>query len=178
MSVDTKTVQGRRELHFKSFDEVLADAERLVTSPNTNALGNWSLNQLLMHLALTIHLSIDGINVRAPWYIRLVGFFIRGRILRRGMPAGFKLPREREIGAFPSAASTQEALETLRKAIARLKTEKMTARHPAFGKLSHEQWVQLHLRHAELHLSFIIPGEGTANAGINSDETLTYQSRP
>jgi hypothetical protein len=160
MPVDPKRVEGRRKLHFTSLDEVIADAEKLVAWPQTKTLGNWSLNQLLMHLALTINLSIDGIDVRAPWYVRLIGFFIRGRILGRGMPAGFKLPRERELGAFPSAASPQKALETLRKAIARLKTERMTARHPAFGRLSHEQWGQLHLRHAELHLSFVVPGDG------------------
>lgn len=40
MTVDTKTVQGRRELKFQSFDEVLADAEKLVSSPNTKTLGN------------------------------------------------------------------------------------------------------------------------------------------
>jgi hypothetical protein len=30
---------------------------------------------------------------------------------------------------------------------------------PAFGALTHEQWVQLHLRHAELHLSFVVPND-------------------
>jgi hypothetical protein len=30
----------------------------------------------------------------------------------------------------------------------------MTARHPVLGKLTHDQWKQIHLRHAELHLSF------------------------
>jgi len=29
MSVNTKTVAGRRTLHFNSFDELLAEAERL-----------------------------------------------------------------------------------------------------------------------------------------------------
>jgi hypothetical protein len=37
----------------------------------------------------------------------------------------------------------------------------MTARHPVLGKLTHEEWTQLHLRHAELHLSFAVPVSDT-----------------
>jgi hypothetical protein len=44
MPVDTKTVPGRRELVFRSLDEVVADAETLVASPNTKMLGNWPLS--------------------------------------------------------------------------------------------------------------------------------------
>jgi hypothetical protein len=32
----------------------------------------------------------------------------------------------------------------------------MTAANPSMGPLSHEQWVEVHLRHAELHLSFLV----------------------
>ena len=78
-------------------------------------------------------------------------------MLKNGMPAGFKLPREVEAGAFPLASSPQEALEKLRRSAGRVKTEKMTSRHPVLGKMTHEQWTQLHLRHAELHLSFALP---------------------
>jgi hypothetical protein len=63
--------------------------------------------------------------------------------------------------AQPVAKSTitaQEALEQLRKAVARLRAEKMTARHPVFGRITHDEWARLHLRHAELHLSFAVPG--------------------
>jgi len=55
MAVDTKTVPGRRELTFSSLGEVVADAEKLVASPNTKTLGNWPLSQLLTHLATAIN---------------------------------------------------------------------------------------------------------------------------
>ena len=29
--------------------------------------------------------------------------------------------------------------------------------NPVFGPLTHEQWIQLNLRHAELHLGFLVP---------------------
>ncbi len=157
MTVDTATVQGRRKLTFRSFDEVLVDAERLVFSPNTKTLGNWPLSQLLTHLATTINSSIDGVSTKAPWFLRLVGPLVKWRIIKNGMSSGFKLPKEREATAFPAASSPQEALGKLRAAVGRLKQERMTARHPIFGKLTHEEWTRLHLRHAEMHLSFAVP---------------------
>jgi len=158
MTVDTATVQGRRKLTFRSFDEVLADAERLVSSPNTKILGNWPLSQLLTHLATGINSSIDGISAKAPWFLRLIGPFVKRRIMKNGMSPGFKLPKGRETAAFPAASSPQEALGKLRAAVGRLKQERMTARHPFFGKLTHEEWTRLHLRHAEMHLGFAVPG--------------------
>lgn len=152
--VDTKNVAGRRVLHFESLDEVVADAERLVASPNIRMLGNWPLAQLLTHLATAINGSIDGISARAPWYVRMAAPLIKRRLLSRGMPPAFRLPGEVEPAFFPPAASPQEALETLRSAVARTKKETMSARHPVLGKLSHDEWTRLHLRHAELHLSF------------------------
>jgi hypothetical protein len=157
MSVDTKTVQGRREVNFQSLDEVVADAEKLVASPDTKTLGNWPLSQLLMHLVTAINGSIDGTSAQAPWFIRLVGPFLKGRVLKNKMSPGFKLPKDVEIGFFPRVSSPQEALERLRTAVGRLQNERMTARHPILGKLTHDEWTRLHLRHAELHLSFAVP---------------------
>jgi hypothetical protein len=158
MSIDTKTVQGRRELHFQSLAEMLADAERLVASGHTKTLGNWPLDQLLTHLASAINHSIDGISAKAPWFIRLLAPFLKHRILTRTMSPGFKLPGDVDKAFFPAVASHQEALQMFQHAIARLKNEQMTARHPVLGKLTHDEWIQFHLRHAELHLSFAIPG--------------------
>lgn len=106
MTVATKTNQGRRTLAFASFDDILADAERLVASPRTRMLGNWPLDRLLTHLATAIHASIDGIRFRVPWYIRLVGFFIKRYVLNRRMPSGFRLPTKGEADAFPRAIKT------------------------------------------------------------------------
>jgi len=97
-------------------------------------------------------------SAKAPWFLRLIGPFVKRRIIKNGMSSGFKLPKEREATAFPAASSPQEALGKLRAAVGRLKQERMTARHPVFGKLTHEEWTRLHLRHAELHLSFAVPG--------------------
>lgn len=157
MTVDYKAVAVRRALRFQTLDDVAADAESLVASPGTKMLGNWSLSHLLMHLTTAINGSLDGISARAPWYVRLAAPLIKRRILSKGMQPGFKLPKKLEPEFFPTAESPQEALAALRAAIARTRCERMTARHPIFGQLTHDEWTQLHLRHAELHLSFAVP---------------------
>jgi Protein of unknown function (DUF1569) len=158
MSVDTRAVQGRRKLCFTSFDQVSADAEKLVNSPSTRVLGNWPLPRLLAHLAKAVNDSIDGISAKAPLFIRLIGPFLKGRILTKGIPAGRNLPKSVEASFFPEVGSSREAFEKLQAAVSRTRTERMKAKHPVFGTLSHEEWLQFHLRHAELHLGFALPG--------------------
>ena len=155
--VDCTKVQGRRTLSFATLDEALADAEALVAAKNVRMLGNHSLGQLLAHLGIAINSSIDGFSGHAPWFIRMMAKTIKGRILKKGMRPGFKLPTRRETGAFPEQISPAEGLEKFHAAIARCGKEKMTAPHPAFGKLTHEQWYRLHCHHAALHLSFCVP---------------------
>jgi hypothetical protein len=157
MQVDTKTIQGRRDLKFGSLDEIVSDAERLVASPNTRVLGNWPLSQILSHLTTAINGSIDGISVKAPWYLRFVARLMKGRILRNKLSPGLRLPKAAEAVFYPAAASPQVALEGLRAAVRRTHTEQMIAVHPVLGKLTHDEWTQMHLRHAELHLSFAVP---------------------
>jgi hypothetical protein len=88
----------------------------------------------------------------------MLGPFLKRRFLTRTMAPGFQLPRDRESGFFPAAASPEEAFQQLRSAIGRTHKERMTASHPVLGKLTHEEWTQLHLRHSELHLSYAVPG--------------------
>ena len=157
MSVDTRAVQGRRKLCFTSLDQVVADAEKLVNSSNTRVLGNWPLPQLLTHLAKAIDVSIDGTNAKAPWIVRMIGPYLKGRVLTKGVPTGRNLPKSVEASFFPEVGSPQEAIEKMRTAVSRTRAERMTAKHPVFGKMSHDEWQQFHLRHAELHLSFALP---------------------
>jgi hypothetical protein len=158
MPVETKRVSGRRELHFHSLDEVVADAERLVASPTTKMLGNRSLGELLGHLATAINGSIDGVSIKVPLILRLIAPLLKGWLIKRPMAAGFELPAEAEAKFYPPVSSAHEGLQKLQTAVGRLRTEKMAAKNPVLGKLTPEQWTQLHLRHAELHLSFAVPG--------------------
>ena len=158
MPVISKTVQGRRDVSFQTLDDIVADAEKLVASPKSRTIGNWPLVKLIKHLSQTIHNSIDGFQSKAPLWIRLIVPLFKGRILNAPkMSPGINLPKAAVASAFPDAGSLQEALDDLRRAVARTKSERMEAMHPAFGKMTHDEWNTLHLRHSDMHLSFALP---------------------
>ncbi len=156
MLVDTAKVQGRRVLHFSSLDDILADVERLNQS-KLRALGNWTAGQILKHVSTVMFWSLDGAPVTAPWYIRLLGWFIKNRFLTKPMSAGFALPKEPATYLIPGETSWEDGLQALRTALQRLKTEPQRHRSPFLGELTRAQWDQLHCRHCELHLSFLVP---------------------
>lgn len=156
MPVNSKTVIGRRTLNFNTLEEIVADVEMLVASPRTKTLGNWPLEKLISHLAMTFRGSLDGFQSKAPLLVRLIVPFFKARALKSKMSPGIKLPAGTDVVAYPDAASAAAALADLQTAIARTRTEKMEARHPAFGNMTHDEWYQLHLRHAEMHLSFAV----------------------
>jgi hypothetical protein len=156
VTINTTKVEGRRKVDYASFDELLADAERL-SSGSVKVLGNWSAGQIFRHLAIVYNGSIDGLKVIFPWYIRLGGKLFKNKILGGSMPPGFKLPADSGKEMMPGPTSTQEGLADLRAAIARLQQEPHRAKHPVFGDFSKDEWDQLHLKHAGLHMSFLVP---------------------
>jgi hypothetical protein len=156
MSVDTAKVEGRRTLKFNTLDDIVADLDKLNESKR-RTLGNWSDGQILKHLTVPMAWSLDGAKVRAAWYIRLMGWMIKNRFLRNPMPAGFKLPADVAEHLEVPPASWEDGLQSIKAAIARMKAEPQRHPSPFLGELTREQWEQLHCRHCELHLSFIIP---------------------
>jgi Protein of unknown function (DUF1569) len=177
MPVETSKVKGRRLLRFEALDDVLAEAERLVARP-TRQLGNWTLGEVLMHLALVGHKSIDGTTNRPGWlfiksadgkmtpprwFVRVlarpfVPMARRWLRRRRGIPVGIRPPAFiwKEVAPItPKGRVTAEAaLAELRRAISRLKTERG---RDLDGIMTVELFNLYHLRHAEMHLSFIVP---------------------
>jgi hypothetical protein len=156
MTVDTRKVQNRRQLHFDTIDDILKDVERL-NQGSVKTLGNWSGGQILKHLATVMNSSIDGSPLRLSWVFRLMGKMFKRRILTKGMTPGFQLKGHSAQFLVPPATSWQEGLAVFRQAIHRLKTESKREPSPFLGQMTREQWDQLHCRHAELHLSFLVP---------------------
>ena len=157
MPVNTAKVSDRRTLHFERMDQILAEATRLAAGPYQRR-GNWSLGQICDHLARTIQGSLDGLPFTAPWYVRIFARLMKGRWLNGKMPAGFNLPEKAAahlVGPEPSDAA---GLATLRAAIERFQSEPKRAPSPVFGTMSNDDWIKLHCRHSELHLSFLQPG--------------------
>ena len=151
----------RRQLHLASIDDLLADAERLAAGPH-RTLGQWSLGQILAHLAMFMRGSLDGFGFKMPAALRLLARPMRRRFLRKPPPAGIRFPRRATPVLDPPEVSTQQGLTMLREAVGRLQREPQRHPSPVFGELSVDEWNELHCRHAELHLRFAVPEEADA----------------
>jgi hypothetical protein len=156
MAVDTAKVEGRRKVNYTSLQELLTDAERLSAGP-VKTLGNWSPGQIYRHLAISFNGSIDGFTMNFPWYLRLMARLLKKKLINGAMPPGYKLPPEAAKAVMPGPTSTEEGLSELRAAITRLEREPHRAEHPMFGSISKEEWNQVYLNHANLHMSFLVP---------------------
>jgi len=157
MTINTKQVTGRRELHFESIDNVVHDAEQ-ITSGDAKSLGNWTPGQILQHLALSMNNAVDGVPFKAPLFIRLIAPLFKKSFLTKPMPPGFKMPKQMEPKFMPlEDVSTEQGLAALREAAERFKSATSFEPNAALGKLTREQQHQLQFRHAEMHLSFIVP---------------------
>ncbi|HVX61588.1 MAG TPA: DUF1569 domain-containing protein [Pirellulales bacterium] len=156
MAIDTKKVFARRPLRYDSYQDLVNDAERLAAC-DVRSLGNWSPGQTLGHLARAMELSIDGADFKASWLVRLAArIFYRQRCISGPMPPGIRLPREAQALLVPEEVDVQTALAELRLAVLRLQHDTERAPHPVFGEMSLDEWDSFHLRHAELHMSFLV----------------------
>lgn len=153
-SIDTRRVRRRREVRYENYLALLNDAESLASGP-IRVFGNWSLGQILAHLALSMQLSIDGLDEPTPWYTRLFGRWLKKNWIRGPRKPGFKLTGGLETMLQPGSATLAEGMSALTRAVNRLQSETDRRPHPLIGELSLEEWDSLHLRHAELHMGFV-----------------------
>jgi hypothetical protein len=154
MAVKTARVAGRRRLHFDSYEQVLDDVRALAGCP-CRQLGNWTLGDICQHLAKTMDMSIDGSRAQFPWLLRKIGPFFKKRFISRPMPAGFTAPKGANL--LPDPGDNARGVAALERAVARMRQTPERSAHVLFGRMSREEWDQLHLRHCELHLSFLVP---------------------
>lgn len=160
-AIETKHVQGRRVLHFASIDDAVRDARAIAAAEadgKLRALGNWTPGQSFGHIAGWINYAFDGYPAdvgNPPWFVRLVMKFMKKRMLR-GMPAGVRIPRVPGGTRSIDPMATDEGLTLLTRAWQRLGSGAPTRPSPLFGPMTHEEWIALNLRHAELHQSFFL----------------------
>ena len=151
-----------RKLRFATIDDAIAEADRLADAERggrLQQLGNWTLGQALGHIATWAEFAHDGYpdSVRAPLPVRLVIHVMRNRILTGGLMPGVRLRNIPDGTLGTAVLPTQEGLDRFRAALRALAATPPAIVNPVFGRLSHEQWIQLNLRHAELHLGFLVP---------------------
>jgi hypothetical protein len=158
--VDTAKVAGRRLLRFESIDEAMAEVDRLVEAERAGKLkrlGNWTLGQTLGHLAAWMEYSYTGTPLKVPFFIRWILRLRKRKFLYGPMRPGVRIPRVEGGTLATEPLPLEETLGRTRRVMERLKSEAPTALNPIFGRLTHEEWTALHLRHAELHLGFMVP---------------------
>lgn len=158
MTVDTKSVVGRRMVSYSSYADLIADADRLASGP-VKTVGNWTYGQILQHLAISFNSSIDGIPFTAPIAFRFIArWFLKSRFLNKSLPSGYQVPDEARDHFVPAeSADVQQSLEALKAAIERCQRETKRCKHALLGNLTLDEWEKFGLRHAEMHMSFAMP---------------------
>jgi hypothetical protein len=162
MPVKTSKVMDRRQLRFGRMEEILRDAQNLATNgpEKIRAVGNWTPAQVVYHVAVWVKGSIDGFDFRAPLLMRVIGRMIKSSALNKPLRPGFKIQGKMQTTAPPEHITWEYALSLLKAQIDRIQRgDRMRVPSPMFGELSHEEWIQLHCRHAEMHFSFLHPGK-------------------
>ena len=153
---------SNQELHFDSCDQALAKATELITRQleggAVSTTGNFSLPQIVEHLARSIDIGLGQIDVpKVPWLVRIVAKMMKKRFLNQGMKPGFKLPSSTQDIFWPeSEVDPQLALSHYAESLSKLSTVPEPISHPYFGEMTREEQVILHCRHAELHFGFVI----------------------
>ena len=158
--IDTSRVKDRRPLRFETLASLRGEIESLAMADRAGklqSLGNWTLGQTFGHLATWIDCSYDGFPIKAPWWLRLLVRPMKRQFLHGSMRAGIKIPRVDggTIGIEP--CSLDDGLLRYQRAIDRLERDPPTQPSILFGPMSHDEWISLNLRHAELHLGYFKP---------------------
>ncbi|MCB1215986.1 DUF1569 domain-containing protein [bacterium] len=171
--IDPRSVLSqRRKLQLSSFEDILAEAERLtelVQGGNTVRadlapgdarlvhLGNMPLGQMLGHLGLTLRLAVHPAAYRFPFPMRLMFGMLRRRFLTGGLSMPVEAPARLNSEILPDAGLRSGAgLEILQQQIADFLAADSLQPNLMLGRLSRGEWEALSCRHAEWHLGFII----------------------
>ena len=158
MMIDTSKVPNRRVLHFNSIDNALAEIDRLAAAERAGTLkcvGNWSCGQVFNHLGTWAEFAFKPNPLKPPLPIRLILRMMKKRFITGPMKVGARIPGVKDGTLGAETCSFEDGYSRVHSAFTRLKSEAPTQPNVIFGKLSHEEWIQMHLRHAELHLSFL-----------------------
>jgi hypothetical protein len=150
----------RRKLRFESPADVLADVARIASAERAGRLrrtGNWAAGQAVGHLAAWINFGFDGYPVSAPPELAERARARKPTALREGLLVGFRMPGIEGGTAATELMELSEAVPRYERAFARLVAGTPSHPHPFFGPLTNDEWMMLHLRHAELHLGFQHP---------------------
>ena len=112
---------------------------------------------VLEHCAKLMGFSFDGFEAGAPWFIKLFGVLVFKPMLGKShMKPGIKLPAKAASLMPRDEVAFEEGLSAMRAQLDRIDAgEQMTHKSPVLGKMSHDQWILLHLDHCRMHFGFL-----------------------
>lgn len=162
--INTRRVKNRRKVRLKTMEDLVAEVDRLrsaAAAGSAKQLGNWSPAQVLWHIGKLIQLSFDGFGWRyrhgPEWTMRLMRWISWHWLIAMAFRPAFKNPPEAAVLEPDLRAEFNDAADFLLQQVRRIHSgEQMTQSCSVDGPYSHEQWIYIHLRHAELHLSFLL----------------------
>ena len=158
--VPNNNMHLRRVLHFEVLRDAVSEAERIVAAERAGRLtrkGTWTAGQCFGHLASWINFGFDGYRITATPEAAAKSQARKSIALREGLFAGIRLPGLPDGTLGVEHLPTDEGLKRFRAACERLTTSTPTHPHPYFGALTRDEWLLLHLRHSELHMSYLHP---------------------
>jgi len=148
----------RRTLRFESIEELMADVDCLEEAQRARRirpLGNWDFGKTLNHLATWAEFAFAPCPISAPFFVRWFFRLQKRKLLSQPMRTGAKIPRVPGGTLGTEPADWEQSLPRFRRAMERMAAEPPTQPSVIFGKMSQRECVDLNLRHAELHLSFL-----------------------
>lgn len=154
----TPQVPQRRAIRFETIDEAIAEARRIAAAEREGRVrrtGAWTVGQNFGHVAAWIGYCFDGYPIAAPEEMIARARARLAVVLEKGMLGGVRIAGVEGGTAGIEEMSLEEGLTRLVAGFERLQRETPTQAHVVFGELSREDWVKLHLRHAELHFSYL-----------------------
>jgi hypothetical protein len=165
--IDPRTAR-RRLVNLATLEALSRDLEALEAahrSGRLRQLGNHGPGAIFAHLALAMRASHEGFPARATAWLRVLGPLVKRRVLASPFRPGLRLKPAVDRQVWDEATTFEDGLATLRAEIERAKAARdgrgpqPSSPHPFFGAMSPAEWRAYYLRHAELHLSFLDPGE-------------------
>jgi hypothetical protein len=112
---------------------------------------------VLNHLGSWVAFAFDGNPIKPPFFVRWIVGLRKSKYLNEAMPAGVRIPRVEGGTLAWEPRTLDEGLAKFNAAWGRMKKEAPTLPNALFGRMTHDEWIRLQLRHAELHLSFFKP---------------------
>ncbi len=155
----------RRILRFGDVDEMLEEARRLAEATRVEPIGRWTLGQALNHVAGWIEFPWTGYPKELVFdaEARAAAVLAKPRLMVEAMEPGERLPGIERGTLVLEVVPKSIGLDRLESAAQWLRGDGAAFtphEDPAFGRITRREWMEINLRHAELHFGFFrIVGE-------------------